>query len=159
MAQELGYPLILRPNYTLGGGGGGIAYTPEEYEKMLLQALHESPTSEVLVEESILGWKEFELEVMRDAAGTFVVVCSIENFDPCGVHTGDSITVAPQQTLSDKEYQAMRDEACRILNEVGVQTGGANIQFATSYRDWETDRKSTRLNSSHEIPSRMPSSA
>ncbi len=131
VAQELGYPLILRPNYTLGGGGGGIAYTPEEYEKMLLQALHESPTSEVLVEESILGWKEFELEVMRDAAGTFVVVCSIENFDPCGVHTGDSITVAPQQTLSDKEYQAMRDEACRILNEVGVQTGGANIQFAT----------------------------
>ncbi|MEK6775052.1 MAG: carbamoyl-phosphate synthase large subunit [Bdellovibrionota bacterium] len=131
VAEKLGYPLILRPNYTLGGGGGGIAYTPEEYKKMVVQALHESPTSEVLVEESILGWKEFELEVMRDAAGTFVVVCSIENLDPCGVHTGDSITVAPQQTLSDQEYQAMRDEACKILNEVGVQTGGANIQFAT----------------------------
>ncbi len=131
VAEELGYPLILRPNYTLGGGGGGIAYSPEEYKRMLVQALHESPTSEVLVEESILGWKEFELEVMRDAAGTFVVICSIENLDPCGVHTGDSITVAPQQTLTDREYQAMRDEACKILNEVGVQTGGANIQFAT----------------------------
>ncbi|MGZ3690298.1 MAG: carbamoyl-phosphate synthase large subunit [Pseudobdellovibrio sp.] len=130
-ANTLGYPLILRPNYTLGGGGGGIAYTPEEYKNMLAQALHESPTSEVLVEESILGWKEFELEVMRDSSGTFVVVCSIENFDPCGVHTGDSITVAPQQTLTDVEYQAMRDEACRIINRVGVQTGGANIQFAT----------------------------
>ncbi len=129
-AEKLGYPLILRPNYTLGGGGGGIAYSPEEYKKMLVQALHESPTTEVLVEESILGWKEFELEVMRDAAGTFVVVCSIENFDPCGVHTGDSITVAPQQTLTDHQYQDMRDEACRIINRVGVQTGGANIQFA-----------------------------
>lgn len=130
VADELGYPLILRPNYTLGGGGGGIAYSPEEYKRMLVGALHESPTSEVLVEASILGWKEFELEVMRDHAGTFVVVCSIENFDPCGVHTGDSITVAPQQTLSDREYQAMRDEACKIINEVGIQTGGANIQFA-----------------------------
>lgn len=129
-ADELGYPLILRPNYTLGGGGGGIAYTPEEYKALLVQALHESPTSEVLVEESILGWKEFELEVMRDSSGTFVVVCSIENFDPCGVHTGDSITVAPQQTLTDQQYQAMRDEACKIINRVGVQTGGANIQFA-----------------------------
>lgn len=129
-AEILGYPLILRPNYTLGGGGGGIAYTPEEYTSMLVQALHESPTTEVLVEESILGWKEFELEVMRDSSGTFVVVCSIENFDPCGVHTGDSITVAPQQTLTDREYQAMRDEACKIINRVGVQTGGANIQFA-----------------------------
>ncbi len=129
-ADVLGYPLILRPNYTLGGGGGGIAYSPEDYHRMLAQALHESPTSEVLVEESILGWKEFELEVMRDAAGTFVVVCSIENFDPCGVHTGDSITVAPQQTLTDREYQAMRDEACLIINKVGIQTGGANVQFA-----------------------------
>lgn len=131
VAEELGYPLILRPNYTLGGGGGGVAYSPEEYQRMIVGALHESPTSEVLVEESILGWKEFELEVMRDAAGTFVVVCTIENLDPCGVHTGDSITVAPQQTLTDRQYQAMRDEACRILNEVGVETGGANIQFAT----------------------------
>lgn len=130
VADDLGYPMILRPNYTLGGGGGGIAYSPEEYKKMLVGALHESPTSEVLVEESILGWKEYELEVMRDHKGTFVVVCSIENLDPCGVHTGDSITVAPQQTLSDREYQSMRDEACKIINEVGIQTGGANIQFA-----------------------------
>ncbi len=130
-AEKLGFPLILRPNYTLGGGGGGVAYSIDEYKRMIAQALHESPTSECLVEESILGWKEFELEVMRDSAGTFVVVCTIENFDPCGVHTGDSITVAPQQTLTDTEYQSMRDEACKILNEVGVQTGGANIQFAT----------------------------
>ncbi|MBX3018591.1 MAG: carbamoyl-phosphate synthase large subunit [Bdellovibrionaceae bacterium] len=129
--DRLGYPIVLRPNYTLGGGGGGIAYSPEEYKTMLATGLHESPTSEVLVEASILGWKEFELEVMRDRAGTFVVVCTIENFDPCGVHTGDSITVAPQQTLTDAEYQSMRDEACKILNEVGVETGGANIQFAT----------------------------
>lgn len=131
VAETLGYPLILRPNYTLGGGGGGIAYSPEDYQRMLVQALHESPTTEVLVEESILGWKEFELEVMRDSSGTFVVVCSIENFDPCGVHTGDSITVAPQQTLTDREYQAMRDEACEIINRVGLEVGGANIQFAT----------------------------
>lgn len=130
VASELGFPLILRPNYTLGGGGGGVAYTPEEYERMITRALKESPTSEVLVEESILGWKEFELEVMRDKAGTFVIICSIENLDPCGVHTGDSITVAPQQTLTDRAYQAMRDEAKKIVNAVGLATGGANIQFA-----------------------------
>ncbi|HEX4922967.1 MAG TPA: carbamoyl-phosphate synthase large subunit [Bdellovibrionales bacterium] len=131
LTEELGLPLILRPNYTLGGGGGGIAYSREEFGQMLQKALLESPTSEVLVEESILGWKEFELEVMRDRAGTFVVVCSIENLDPCGVHTGDSITVAPQQTLSDREYQAMRDEARKVVEAVGIETGGANIQFAT----------------------------
>ena len=131
ISQELGLPMILRPNFTLGGGGGGIAYSAEEYQQMLFKALHESPTSEVLVEESILGWKEYELEVMRDSKGTFVVVCNIENLDPCGVHTGDSITVAPQQTLSDQEYQAMRDEAYKILEEVGLEVGGANIQFAT----------------------------
>ena len=136
-AEIIGYPIILRPNYTLGGGGGGVAYSPEEYSQMLAQALHESPTSEVLVEESITGWKEFELEVMRDSSGTFVVICSIENFDPCGVHTGDSITVAPQQTLTDQQYQAMRDEAYKILNRVGVETGGANIQFATHPRTGE----------------------
>jgi carbamoyl-phosphate synthase large subunit len=131
VANDLGFPLILRPNYTLGGGGGGIAYTPEEYERMIAHALKESPTTEVLVEESILGWKEFELEVMRDKDGTFVIICSIENFDPCGVHTGDSITVAPQQTLTDREYQDMRDEAKKIIDVVGLATGGANIQFAT----------------------------
>ena len=135
VADDLGYPLILRPNFTLGGGGGGVAYSPEEYQVMIAQGLHESPTTEVLVEESIAGWSEFELEVMRDQAGTFVVVCSIENFDPCGVHTGDSITVAPQQTLSDVAYQAMRDEARRIIEAVGVETGGANIQFAVNPQD------------------------
>lgn len=130
-ARKFGFPVILRPNFTLGGGGGGVAYTPEEYEHMILRGLRESPTSEVLVEESILGWKEFELEVMRDTDGTFVIICSIENFDPCGVHTGDSITIAPQQTLTDRQYQEMRDEARKILNRVGLATGGANIQFAT----------------------------
>lgn len=130
LVDDLGLPLVLRPNFTLGGGGGGIAYSLEEYKTKIAYALNESPTSEVLVEESILGWKEFELEVMRDRQGTFVVICSIENFDPCGVHTGDSITVAPQQTLSDAAYQDMRDEAARIINAVGVETGGANIQFA-----------------------------
>jgi carbamoyl-phosphate synthase large subunit len=131
VAQKLGFPLILRPNYTLGGGGGGVAYTMDEYESMITKGLKESPTSEVLVEESILGWKEFELEVMRDKDGTFVIICSIENLDPCGVHTGDSITVAPQQTLTDREYQEMRDEARKIVNAVGLATGGANVQFAT----------------------------
>ncbi len=128
--EELGLPLVLRPNFTLGGGGGGIAFSLEEYKTKLAIALQESPTREVLVEASILGWKEFELEVMRDRKGTFVVICSIENFDPCGVHTGDSITVAPQQTLSDRQYQEMRDEARKIIEAVGVETGGANIQFA-----------------------------
>ncbi len=130
VAEEIGFPIILRPNYTLGGGGGGVAFSKEEYEGMLARALGESPTSEVLVEESILGWKEYELEVMRDSSGTFVVICSIENFDPCGVHTGDSITIAPQQTLSESEYQDMRDEARKILDAVGLECGGANIQFA-----------------------------
>ncbi|MCB0378892.1 MAG: carbamoyl-phosphate synthase large subunit, partial [Bdellovibrionales bacterium] len=131
-ADDIGFPIILRPNYTLGGGGGGVAYSKEEYASMLGRALSESPSSEVLVEESIFGWKEFELEIMRDSAGTFVVICSIENFDPCGVHTGDSITVAPQQTLSESEYQEMRDEARKILDAVGLECGGANIQFAVN---------------------------
>lgn len=130
-AEKIGFPIILRPNYTLGGGGGGVAFSLEEYEQMIAKALSESPTSEVLVEESILGWKEFELEVMRDRDGTFVTICSIENIDPCGVHTGDSITVAPQQTLSERAYQDMRDEARVILDAVGLECGGANIQFAT----------------------------
>ncbi len=137
-AGNIGFPIILRPNYTLGGGGGGVAYSMEEYERMITTGLRESPTTEVLVEESILGWKEFELEVMRDSAGTFVIICSIENFDPCGVHTGDSITVAPQQTLTDQAYQDMRDEARKIIEAVGLQTGGANIQFAV---DPDTDER------------------
>lgn len=144
VADDLGFPLILRPNYTLGGGGGGIAFSLEEYQQKIAQALHESPTSEVLVEESILGWQEFELEVMRDKSGTFVVICAIENFDPCGVHTGDSITVAPQMTLSDVAYQAMRDEARKITEAVGVQTGGANIQFAVDPKTGE--RKVIEMN-------------
>lgn len=129
-AESLGFPIILRPNYTLGGGGGGIAFSMEDFKDRLVRALHESPTHEVLIEESIYGWKEYELEVMRDRRGTFVVICSIENFDPCGVHTGDSITVAPQQTLSDHEYQAMRTEAKRLIEAIGVETGGSNVQFA-----------------------------
>ncbi len=130
VAEEIPFPLVLRPNYTLGGTGSGVANSLEEYENKLITALKESPTSEVLVEKSLLGWKEFELEVMRDKAGTFVVVCSVENIDPCGVHTGDSCSVSPQQTLSDKEYQQMRDEGKKIISAVGVETGGANIQFA-----------------------------
>ena len=130
VTENMGFPLVLRPNYTLGGTGSGVAHSLEEYEKKLASALKESPTGEVLIERSLLGWKEFELEVMRDGAGTFVVVCSVENIDPCGVHTGDSLSVSPQQTLSDREYQAMREEARKIISAVGVQTGGANIQFA-----------------------------
>ena len=128
--SSLGFPVILRPNFTLGGTGGGVAYSMEEFHEILAKGLSESPSSEVLIEKSLLGWKEFELEVMRDSRGTLVIICSIENIDPCGVHTGDSITVAPQMTLSDKAYQAMRDEARKIIQEIGLETGGANIQFA-----------------------------
>ncbi|MBE8162552.1 MAG: carbamoyl-phosphate synthase large subunit [Bdellovibrionaceae bacterium] len=130
--KTLEFPVILRPNYTLGGGGGGLCHSLEEYKLKLASALHESPSSEVLVEPSIYGWKEFELEIMRDSQGTFVVVCSIENLDPCGIHTGDSITVAPQQTLSDFAYQQMRTEAYKIIDYLGLESGGANIQFAVN---------------------------
>ena len=132
--KKIGFPVILRPNYTLGGAGGGIAYSLEEFRFLLSAGLTESPSSEVLIEKSLLGWKEFELEVMRDKDGTFVIICSVENFDPCGVHTGDSITVAPQQTLSDRAYQEMRMEARKIIEEIGLETGGANIQFAVHPR-------------------------
>jgi carbamoyl-phosphate synthase large subunit len=125
-----GYPVIVRPAYTLGGAGGGVAATSEEFEELALRGLKASPIGEILIEESVLGWKEFELEVMRDAADNCVVVCSIENIDPMGVHTGDSMTVAPQQTLTDQEYQHMRDTAFRVIRAVGVETGGSNIQFA-----------------------------
>ena len=128
--DKIGFPVILRTNYTLGGAGGGVAYSLEEFQVMLSNALAESPSSEVLIERSLLGWKEFELEVMRDSKGTFVIVCSVENVDPCGVHTGDSITVAPQLTLSDRAYQEMRMEARKIIEKIGLETGGANIQFA-----------------------------
>src|SRR5207248_1336224 len=118
------------PSFTMGGSGGGIAYNREEYIDLISHGLQLSPTTEVLVEESVIGWKEFELEVMRDKADNVVIICSIENLDPMGVHTGDSITVAPAQTLTDKEYQRMRDAALLIIREIGVETGGSNIQFA-----------------------------
>ena len=131
IAAEIGdFPLIIRPAFTLGGAGGGIAYNREEFEEIVRRGLDLSPVSEVLVEESLLGWKEFEMEVMRDRADNCVVICSIENFDPMGVHTGDSITVAPVQTLTDKEYQAMRDASFAVIRAIGVETGGSNIQFA-----------------------------
>jgi carbamoyl-phosphate synthase large subunit len=126
------YPAIIRPSFTLGGTGGGTAFNPEEFEEIVRAGLAASPIHEVLIEESILGWKEFELEVMRDLADNVVIICSIENFDPMGVHTGDSITVAPAQTLTDREYQALRDMSIKIIRKVGVETGGSNIQFAVS---------------------------
>jgi carbamoyl-phosphate synthase large subunit len=129
-AERIGYPCILRPSFTLGGTGGGIAYQQEELVEILERGIALSPVHEVLIEESALGWKEFELEVMRDLADNCIIVCSIENFDPMGVHTGDSITVAPAQTLTDREYQMMRDGAIRCLREIGVDTGGSNVQFA-----------------------------
>jgi carbamoyl-phosphate synthase large subunit len=128
--EEVGLPCVLRPSFTLGGTGGGIAYNREEFNDLIARGLDLSPLREVLIEESVIGWKEFELEVMRDKADNVVIVCSIENFDPMGVHTGDSITVAPAQTLTDKEYQRMRDAAIAIIREIGVETGGSNIQFA-----------------------------
>ena len=133
VAAEIGtFPLIIRPAYTLGGAGGGIAYNREEYDTIIARGLDLSPVSEVLVEESLLGWKEYEMEVMRDRADNCVIICSIENFDPMGVHTGDSITVAPAQTLTDKEYQLMRDASFAVIREIGVETGGSNIQFSVN---------------------------
>src|ERR1700752_68737 len=130
LADQLGYPVVIRPSFTLGGTGGSIAYNHEEFADLIARALDASPVHQALIEESVLGWKEFELEVMRDHRDNFVVIFSIENFDPMGIHTGDSITVAPAQTLTDKEYQRMRDAAAAIIREVGVETGGSNIQFA-----------------------------
>jgi carbamoyl-phosphate synthase large subunit len=130
LADQLGYPVVIRPSFTMGGTGGSIAYNREEFSELISHALDASPVHEALVEESVLGWKEYELEVMRDCRDNFVVICTIENFDPMGVHTGDSITVAPAQTLTDKEYQRMRDAAAAVIREVGVETGGSNVQFA-----------------------------
>jgi carbamoyl-phosphate synthase large subunit len=129
LCDQMGFPLVIRPSFTMGGSGGSIAYNREEFGEAISHALDMSPVHEALVEESVLGWKEYELEVMRDFRDNFVVICSIENFDPMGVHTGDSITVAPAQTLTDKEYQRMRDAAAAIVREVGVETGGSNVQF------------------------------
>jgi len=130
IVEEMNYPVIIRPSFTLGGTGGGIAYNSEEFQEMVQYGLDASPYSELLIEESVIGWKEYELEVMRDSKDNVVIICSIENFDPMGVHTGDSITVAPAQTLTDKEYQIMRDAALKIIREIGVDTGGSNIQFS-----------------------------
>ncbi len=130
VAQKIGrFPVIIRPAFTMGGTGGGVAYNREEFEQMAQRGIELSPVSEILVEESLIGWKEYEMEVMRDHKDNCVIICSIENFDPMGVHTGDSITVAPAQTLSDKEYQIMRDASFACIREIGVETGGSNIQF------------------------------
>ncbi|RPI89082.1 MAG: carbamoyl-phosphate synthase large subunit, partial [Spirochaetales bacterium] len=128
-------PLIIRPAFTLGGSGGNIVYNREDFVDLVRKGLDESPIGQVLLEESVIGWKEYELEVMRDTRDNVVIICSIENFDAMGVHTGDSITVAPQQTLTDREYQHMRDAAIRIIREIGVDTGGSNIQFAVNPAD------------------------
>lgn len=138
IANEIGeFPLIIRPAFTLGGTGGGIAYNKEEFEAICKAGLAASLTSQVLVEKSLLGWKEYELEVMRDLADNVVIICSIENIDPMGVHTGDSITVAPAQTLTDKEYQRLRDYSVAIIREIGVECGGSNVQFAVNPKDGE----------------------
>ena len=133
--KTLGFPTVIRPSFTLGGTGGGIAYNAEEFETICKRGLEASPTSELLIEESLLGWKEFEMEVVRDKADNCIIVCSIENLDPMGVHTGDSITVAPAQTLTDKEYQIMRNASLAVLREIGVDTGGSNVQFAINPQD------------------------
>ncbi|RMF08440.1 MAG: carbamoyl-phosphate synthase large subunit, partial [Alphaproteobacteria bacterium] len=133
--QETGLPSIIRPSFTLGGTGGGIAYNMEEFRKIVARGLDASPVNEVLIEESVLGWKEYEMEVVRDKADNCIIVCSIENVDPMGVHTGDSITVAPALTLTDKEYQRMRNASIAVLREIGVETGGSNVQFAVNPED------------------------
>src|SRR3954453_12470379 len=127
---KIGFPAVLRPSFTLGGSGGGIAYNGEELIDLLSRGLDLSPVHEVLLEESVLGWKEFEMEVVRDRRDNCIIICSIENFDPMGVHTGDSITVAPAQTLTDREFQRMRDASLDVMREIGVETGGSNVQFA-----------------------------
>ena len=133
--QSLGFPIVIRPSFTLGGAGGGIAFNSEEFESIVARGLDLSPVHTVLIEESVIGWKEFELEVMRDLQDNVVIICSIENFDPMGVHTGDSVTVAPAQTLTDREYQRMRDAAAAVIRQIGVETGGSNIQFAVNPKD------------------------
>src|SRR6187200_2520203 len=133
--KTVGFPTVIRPSFTLGGTGGGIAYNPEEFEVICKRGLEASPTSELLIEESLLGWKEFEMEVVRDKADNCIIICSIENLDPMGVHTGDSITVAPAQTLTDKEYQLLRNASLAVLREIGVDTGGSNVQFSINPKD------------------------
>src|ERR1700690_2328584 len=133
--EDIGLPAIIRPSFTLGGTGGGIAYNKAEFIEIVEGGIDASPTSEVLIEESVLGWKEFEMEVVRDKNDNCIIICSIENVDPMGVHTGDSITIAPALTLTDKEYQMMRDASIAVLREIGVETGGSNVQFAVNPAD------------------------
>src|SRR6201999_1365022 len=135
IVADTGYPAIIRPSFTMGGSGGGIAYNREELEAIVARGLDASPTKEVLLEESVIGWKEFEMEVVRDHKDNCIIICSIENLDPMGVHTGDSITVAPALTLTDKEYQRMRDASIAVLRKIGVDTGGSNVQFAVNPDD------------------------
>jgi len=132
IAQEIGFPLVIRPSFTLGGSGGGFVEQPEDFEQALSRGLHMSPVHEVLIEESIVGWKEFELELLRDSLGNVIIICSIENFDPMGIHTGDSITVAPAMTLPDTVYQNMRDLAIKMMNGIGKFAGGCNVQFSVN---------------------------
>ena len=143
-SSHIGFPLMLRPSFILGGGGTSLVNNKDELEQKLQEAFNASPTQEVLIEESVYGWKEYELEVMRDSDGNGVIVCGIENFDPMGIHTGDSITVAPIQTLSDKEYQEMRDEALLCLDTIGIATGGSNVQFAVNPKNG--DRRIIEMN-------------
>ncbi|HCJ51751.1 MAG TPA: carbamoyl phosphate synthase large subunit, partial [Gallionella sp.] len=133
--QMMGFPTVIRPSFTMGGSGGGIAYNREEFVAICERGLEASPTKELLIEESLLGWKEYEMEVVRDRNDNCIIICSIENLDPMGVHTGDSITVAPAQTLTDKEYQIMRDASLAVLREIGVETGGSNVQFSINPDD------------------------
>src|SRR5690606_5702143 len=135
LLAEVGLPAVIRPSFTLAGTGGGIAYTREEFDEIVARGLDAAPTSEVLIDESVLGWKEYEMEVVRDRKDNCIIVCSIENIDPMGVHTGDSVTVAPALTLTDKEYQLMRDASMAVLREIGVETGGSNVQFAVNPAD------------------------
>ena len=135
LQAKIGFPTIIRPSFTLGGSGGGIAYNREEFETIVTRGLDLSPTTEVLLEESVIGWREFEMEVVRDRADNCIIICAIENVDAMGVHTGDSITVAPAQTLTDKEYQSLRNASIAVLRRIGVDTGGSNVQFAVSPKD------------------------
>ncbi len=156
VAGEVGFPLIIRPSYTLGGTGASVAYNVEEFDLLVQRGLESSMISEILIEESVIGWKEFELEVMRDKKDNVVIICSIENLDPMGVHTGDSITVAPAQTLTDKEYHAMRDASIAIIREIGVETGAWNVQFAVNPETgaWWSLRGTPRVSRSSALASK-----
>src|SRR5574343_555046 len=156
-----GFPMVIRPSFTLGGTGGGIAYNPEEFEEICKRGLDLSPTKELLIEESLIGWKEYEMEVVRDRADNCIIVCSIENLDPMGIHTGDSITVAPAQTLTDREYQLLCISSIAILREIGVDTGGSNVQFSINPRDGRivvierSEEHTSELQSHHDLVCRL----